>query len=120
MNRLVAWGKSAGNRWHDVGSCAGWAICPDLRQQPRGGNGGGLAGPVDAAAPPACNGGSIPSLNAASVAAAYIKDGYLSASGQPLKQQVVSAGGKAAALHGTAAAALQRPKPPLPPKAQQQ
>ncbi|KAL4424174.1 hypothetical protein ABPG75_001475 [Micractinium tetrahymenae] len=127
LNRLVAWGQTAANRWHTVGSCAGWAICPSLRRQHRGGNGGGLAGPATAATAPACNGsapgsGSIPSLTAASVAAAYVKDGYLSASGQPQQQQLFSAAGKAAAAAqpGTAAAALQRPKPPLPPKPPQQ
>lgn len=124
LNRLVSWGQTAANRWHEVGSCAGWAMCASLRQQPRGGDGGMLAGPPAAA--PARNGGapgSIPSLNAASVAAAYVKDGYLSAAGQPPKQQqLLSAAGKVAAapLPGTAAAALQRPKPPLPPKPSQQ
>lgn len=35
LNRLVAWGKTSANQWHSVGSCAGWTICPSLRQQPR-------------------------------------------------------------------------------------
>lgn len=105
LNRLVAWGQTDANRWHTVGSCTGWAMCPSVRR-----NSPKVAGAGPGIHSSGAAGSSIPSFNAASAAAAFAKDGYF---GQPATAAAAAAGKPA---QSTAAAALQRPKPPLPPK----
>ncbi|KAI3424243.1 hypothetical protein D9Q98_009599 [Chlorella vulgaris] len=127
LNRLVAWGRTDANRWHTVGSCTGWAICPSARHR-RGssdastGSGGSGSGGSGSAAAAFCIGssggcgGGIPSYNSpATMASALSKDGFF---GQTWlqQQQLVAAARNVAepSERVTAANSLQRP--PLPPK----
>lgn len=31
LSRLVAWGRTAANKWHKVGGCTGWSLAPEAR-----------------------------------------------------------------------------------------
>lgn len=111
LSRLVAWGQTKANLWHLVGSCTGWAMCPSLQLRSQEGM-APARGVMHCAAPAGCNGtdgsnvaGGSP-CSAATAAAAFASDSCLSS--QP--------GSKGAPVQLTAAAALQRPRPPLPPR----
>eukprot|EP00887_Chlorella_sp_A99_P006904 scaffold2.g6904.t1 len=102
LNRLVVWGQSDANQWHEVRSCAGWSIatpqgsCCTLQHQP----------------------GQSPQWAAAAQAQQVLAamDGLCLQQQQQQQQRPGRGGGGAAAAGGPCSAAALLQRPPLPPK----